>query len=141
MWPDFGKINHFVTFDTLNISSSNKALHSTNQLFSEHRISLCNELLEILWNILRTVCVLLWQQCKVLGSIYFTSDKVVDFPKSGHISRHSYPKISVQQLTHHTCASIFIYSYLVHFIPLALTTTFLTITTVSYKLCYNRIIG
>ena len=47
----FRKINHFVTFDILNISTSNKALHSINQHCSEHRISLCHELPEILWNI------------------------------------------------------------------------------------------
>ena len=28
---------------------------------------------------------MLWQQVKALGCIYFTCDKVVDFPKSGHI--------------------------------------------------------
>jgi len=81
----FRKISHFVTFDTLNISSSNKALHCTNQPFSEHRISLCYELLEMLWIILKAACVLLWQQCKVVGSIYFTRDEVVDFPTSNHI--------------------------------------------------------
>ena len=48
----FQKINHFVTFNTLNISSSNKALHSTNQHCSELKISLYHELPEILWNIL-----------------------------------------------------------------------------------------
>ena len=80
----FRKINHFVTFDTLNISSSNKTLHSTNKHYFEHRIFLYHELPEILLNILKATCVLLWQQCKVLGSIYFTIDKVVDFPKSGH---------------------------------------------------------
>jgi len=37
------EINHFVTFDILNISRSNKALHSINQYCSEHRISLCHE--------------------------------------------------------------------------------------------------
>ena len=47
----FRKIYHFVTFDTLNISSSNQALHSTNQHCSKHRISLYHELPEILWNI------------------------------------------------------------------------------------------
>jgi len=38
----FRKINHFVTFDTINISivSSSKALHSTNQHCFEHRIFL-----------------------------------------------------------------------------------------------------
>ena len=80
----FRKINDFVTFDTLNISNSNNALHSTNKHCSEHRISLYHELPEILWNILRSTCALLWQQRKVLDSIYFTRDKVVDFPKSGH---------------------------------------------------------
>ena len=34
---------------------------------------------------LKAACVLLWQQPKVPGSIYFTRDKVVDFPKSGYI--------------------------------------------------------
>ena len=36
-------------------------------------------------NILITASVLLWQLGQVLVSIYFTHDKVVDFPKSGHI--------------------------------------------------------
>jgi len=45
---EFQKINHFVTFDTLNISSSNKALHSTNRHCNEYRISQYHELPEIL---------------------------------------------------------------------------------------------
>ena len=36
-------------------------------------------------NYLIAAYVLLWQQGKVLGSIYFTRHKVVDFPKSGYI--------------------------------------------------------
>ena len=81
----FWKINHFVTFDTLNISSLNKALHSVNPHNSELGIGLYHELPETSRNISRAACVLLWQQHKVLGSIYFTHDKVVDFPKSSHI--------------------------------------------------------
>ena len=60
----------------------NKALHTIN---SELSISLYHELLETFKNISRAACVLLWQQHKVQGSIYFTRDKVVDFSKSGHI--------------------------------------------------------
>jgi len=60
-------------------------IDSTNQHWSEHRISLYHELPENIWNILRTACVLLWQQHKVAGSIHFTCDKVVDFPKFSHI--------------------------------------------------------
>jgi len=70
----FQKINHFFTFETLNISSSNKTLHSTNQHCSEHRISP-----------LRSACALLWQQRKALFSIYFKHEQVLDFPKSSHI--------------------------------------------------------
>ena len=99
----FQKISHFVTFDTLNISSSNKALHCTNQPFSEHRISLCYELLEMFWAILKAACILLWQQCKVVGSIYFTCDKVIDFPKSGHI-------LSINHCKQYCSLSVCIYS-------------------------------
>jgi len=62
-------------------------MHSLNQCSSEHRISLYHDIPEILWNMFIAACVLLWQQGKVLSStcIYFTCDKVVDFPKSGHI--------------------------------------------------------
>ena len=81
---EFRKIDYFVTFNTLNISSSSKALFGTNQICFEHRISLYNKLPEVLGNILKAACVLLWQQGKALGSIYFTHDKVVDFPKSSH---------------------------------------------------------
>ena len=56
----FEKINHFVTFDTLNISSLNKAFHSINQHNSELSISLYHELLETFRNISRAACVLLW---------------------------------------------------------------------------------
>jgi len=86
----FRKINHFVTFGTLNISSSNKVLHSTSRHCSEYRIIQYHELPEILSNILRTACILLWQQHKVLSSIYFTREKVVDFPKFGHICSSIY---------------------------------------------------
>ena len=44
-------------------------------------------------------------------------------------------KITSRQLTHHTCASICIYSYLVRCTPLVLTTTYLTIT-----IYYNSVI-
>jgi len=37
----FGKINHFVTFDTSNIYGQNNALHSTSQPYSEYRVSKC----------------------------------------------------------------------------------------------------
>ena len=56
---EFQKINHFVIFDTLNISSPNKALNNTNQYCFKHTISHYHELREILRNILRTACVLL----------------------------------------------------------------------------------
>ena len=36
-------------------------------------------------NILITASVLLWQQRKVLSSIYFMHDKMVDFPKSRYV--------------------------------------------------------
>jgi len=81
----FREINYFVTFDTLNISSLNKVLHSVNQYNSELSNSLYHKLPETFRNISRAACVLLWQQRKVLGSIYFTRDKMADFPKSGHI--------------------------------------------------------
>jgi len=44
------------TFDTLNISTLNKALQSTNQHYSEKRISQCHEFLK---NVLRAACELL----------------------------------------------------------------------------------
>ena len=69
---------------SLNISTSDKALHSTNQHCSRHRIILYHELPEILWSILIAACVLLWLQPKVIGSIYFRRDKVIDFPKPDH---------------------------------------------------------
>ena len=83
----FQKINHFVSFDTLNIYSWNKALHNTNQNYCELSFTLYYKLPEILWNILIAVCIQLWQQGKVLVSIVFMHDKVVDFPKSGHICK------------------------------------------------------
>ena len=83
----FRKINHFVSFDTLNIYSWNKALHNTNQNYCELSFTLYYKLPEILWNILIAVCIQLWQQGKVLVSIVFMHDKVVDFPKSGHICK------------------------------------------------------
>jgi len=42
----FGKINHFVTFDTSNIYGQNNALHSTSQPYSEYRVSVYTELPE-----------------------------------------------------------------------------------------------
>ena len=88
MWKlnviEFRKINHFVTFDTSNIYVWNIASHSRNPHYSELSFTLYNELPEFLGNILIAVCILLWQQGKVLGSTYFIRDKVVDFPKSGH---------------------------------------------------------
>ena len=66
----FRKINHFVTFDTSNIYVRNTAFHSRNQHYSELSFSLYNKLPEILGNILIGACILLWQQGKVLGSIY-----------------------------------------------------------------------
>ena len=94
----FQKINHLVTFKTLNIS---KALHSKNQNCCGHRISLCHALSEILWNILFSECVLLWHQYKVLGSIYFICDKVVDFPKSDHNYNFS-TEIPLSETKQHT---------------------------------------
>ena len=85
LWPDFRKSTTLSHFETSNIYGWNKALHSTNQHYSELSFSLYHKLPEILWNILISVCVLLRQQGKVLGSIYFMRDKVDDFPKSGHI--------------------------------------------------------
>ena len=55
--------------------------HCTTQI----NITVSSELVPTMRNILIASCVLLWQQGKVLGSIYCTCDKVVDFPKSGHI--------------------------------------------------------
>ena len=79
----FQKINHFVTFHTLNIYSWKKyILHRTNKHYIELSVILYHELPETLQNILIAASVLLWQQGKVLGSIYFMHDKVVDFPKS-----------------------------------------------------------
>ena len=80
----FRKINHSVTFHTLNTYCWNKLLHSTNQHYRELNVRLYNELPATLWNILIATSVLLWQQGKVLGSIYFRPDKVVDFSKSRH---------------------------------------------------------
>ena len=60
------------------------AFHSKNQHYSELSFSLYNDLPGILGNILIGACILLWQQDKVLGSIYFMHDKVVDFPKYDH---------------------------------------------------------
>ena len=53
----FWKINHFVTFNTINISivSSSKALHRTNQNCFEHRIFLHHKLPA---EILKAACVL-----------------------------------------------------------------------------------
>jgi len=42
----FGKINHFVTFDTSNIYGQNNVLYSTSQLYSEYRVSVYIELPE-----------------------------------------------------------------------------------------------
>ena len=71
------RISENQPFDTLNISSSNKALHST---IKSACIINYQKSFEIFYKLL------LWQHCKVLGSIYSKSDKVVDFQNSGHIS-------------------------------------------------------
>jgi len=43
----FGKINHFVTFDTSNIYGQiNNALYSTSHPYSEYRVSVYTELPE-----------------------------------------------------------------------------------------------
>ena len=51
----FQKINHFVTFDPLNISAQTSQWLHWAQNLSNY------ELPEILWNILRAACALLWQ--------------------------------------------------------------------------------
>jgi len=56
----FGKINHFVTFDTSNIYGQNNALYRTSQPYSEYRVSVYTELPENLWNILMGTYVWLW---------------------------------------------------------------------------------
>ena len=81
------QILEFVTFHTLNIYSLNTVLHSINQQYSKLSVSLYHELPETLWNILIAASVFLRQQGKVLGSIYFMRDKVVDLPISGHICK------------------------------------------------------
>jgi len=43
---EFGKINHFVTFDISNIYGQNNALYSTSQHYSEYRVSVYTELPE-----------------------------------------------------------------------------------------------
>jgi len=40
------ELNHFVTFNTSNIYDQNNALHSTNQPYSEYRVSVYTELPE-----------------------------------------------------------------------------------------------
>jgi len=42
----FGKINHFVTFETSNIYGQNNALYSTSQPYGEYRVSVYTELPE-----------------------------------------------------------------------------------------------
>jgi len=42
----FGKINHFVTFDTSNIYGQNNALYSTSPPYSDYRVSVYTELPE-----------------------------------------------------------------------------------------------
>jgi len=42
----FGKINHFVTFDTSNIYGQNNALYSTSKPYNEYRVSVYVELPE-----------------------------------------------------------------------------------------------
>ena len=79
------KINHIVTFVPQNIFTSNNTLHNTNQHCSTHRISLFREKPKFLWNILIAACILLWQQPKVPGSLYFMHEKVINFLKSSHI--------------------------------------------------------
>jgi len=86
----FRKINHFVTFDTSNIYSWSNAFYSTNQPYSEYSI-------RITWNICIETYVLLWQHSKAFYSIYFTRDKVVDFPKFSynywlHLVYNLYPR-------------------------------------------------
>jgi len=43
---EFGKINHFVTFDTSNIYGQNNVLHSTSQPYREYKVSVYTELPE-----------------------------------------------------------------------------------------------
>ena len=80
MWPDFGK--------------STTLLHLTPQIFTAE-VNHCTLQINItvssvlyctinFLNILIAIYVLLWQQEKVLGSIYFMHVKVVDFPKYDH---------------------------------------------------------
>ena len=85
MWLDFGKSTTLSHLMPQIFMAENKALHSINRHYSELSFSLYHELPEILWNILISACVLLRQQGKVLGSIYSTHDRLVDFSKSGHI--------------------------------------------------------
>jgi len=80
-WPDFRKwttLSHLIP----EVFMAEKVF---NISISKHSISLYHELPDILWNHLIATFVLLWQQGTIPGSIYFTHDKVVDFPKFSHI--------------------------------------------------------